>query len=263
MRFRLIEDQRDVWPVRVLCDALGVSPSGYYAWRSRPESPREIANRELPSDIRRVHAEHRGRYGGPRIHAELRAAGQSVSRKRIERVMRRHGIRAHVPPRSRVCTTDSKHSLPIAATLRDRKFVAEKHRRLGADRQGCRRRLPGRPPARSDRWGSGVLHWRRRLRPRRRLHRRRGPPSRRGRGRAAALWRGAEQGSRDCAHASGMPIYDASPSTGAWAGKGCRDTTGALWWRLTSQDGSVLSAMGSIRKRTGDRRPRWPSRPTC
>ena len=90
------------------------------------ESPREIANRELPSDIRRVHAEHRGRYGGPRIHAELRAAGQSVSRKRIERVMRRHGIRAHVPPRSRVCTTDSKHSLPIAATLLDRNFVAEK-----------------------------------------------------------------------------------------------------------------------------------------
>src|SRR3954466_5290350 len=65
MRFGLIEDQRDVWPVRVLCDALGVSASGFYAWRSRPESPREIANRELPSDIRRVHAEHRGRYGGP------------------------------------------------------------------------------------------------------------------------------------------------------------------------------------------------------
>src|SRR4051812_7279938 len=66
MRFGLIEDQRDVWPVRVLRDALGVSPSGYYTWRSRPESPREIANRELPSDIRRVHAEHRGRYGAPR-----------------------------------------------------------------------------------------------------------------------------------------------------------------------------------------------------
>jgi len=137
MRFRLIEDQRDVWPVRVLCDALGVSPSGYYAWPSRPESPREIANRELPSDIRRVHAEHRGRYGGPRIHAELRAAGQSVGRKPIERVMRRHGIRAHVPPRSRVCTTDSKHSLPIAATLLDRNFVAEK------PDQSLPRRRPG------------------------------------------------------------------------------------------------------------------------
>jgi putative transposase len=126
MRFRLIEDQRDVWPVRVMCDALSVSPSGYYAWRSRPESPRAIANRELMSDIRRVHADHRGRYGAPRIHAELRAAGQSVNRKRIERVMRRHGIRAHVPRRYRVCTTDSKHSLPIAANLLDRNFVAEK-----------------------------------------------------------------------------------------------------------------------------------------
>ena len=97
MRFGLIEDQRDDWPVRVMCDALSVSPSGYYAWRSRPESVREIANRELLVDIRRVHAEHRGRYGAPRIHAELRAEGQIVSRKRIERVMHRHGIRAHAP----------------------------------------------------------------------------------------------------------------------------------------------------------------------
>jgi transposase InsO family protein len=126
MRFRLIEDHRDVWPVRVMCEALSVSPSGYYAWRSRPESPRKIANRELLSDIRRVDAEHRGRYGAPRIHAELRAEGQSVSRKRIERVMRRHGIRAQTPRRYRVCTTDSKHSLPIAANLLEQNFAAEK-----------------------------------------------------------------------------------------------------------------------------------------
>jgi putative transposase len=126
MRYRLIEDQRDVWPVRVMCDALSVSPSGYYAWRSRPESARKIANRELLSDIRRVHAQHRGRYGAVRIHAELRTAGQTVSRKRIEQMMRRHGIRAQVPRRYRVCTTDSKHSLPIAANRLDRNFGAEK-----------------------------------------------------------------------------------------------------------------------------------------
>jgi putative transposase len=126
MRFRLIEDQRDIWPVRVMCDALSVSPSGFYAWRSRPESARKIANRELLVDIRRVHADHRGRYGAPRIHAELRAEGQIVSRKRIERMMHRHGIRAHAPRRYRVCTTDSKHALPIAANLLDRNFVAEK-----------------------------------------------------------------------------------------------------------------------------------------
>jgi putative transposase len=126
MRFCLIEDQRDIWPVRVICDALSVSPSGFYAWRSRPESARKIANRELLVDIRRVHADHRGRYGAPRIHAELRAEGQIVSRKRIERVMHRHGIRAHAPRRYRICTTDSKHALPIAANLLDRNFVAEK-----------------------------------------------------------------------------------------------------------------------------------------
>ena len=72
MRFRQIEDHREVWPVRIMCAALSVSPSGYYAWRLRPQSPRKIANRALLGDIQRVHARHRGRYGAPRIHAELR-----------------------------------------------------------------------------------------------------------------------------------------------------------------------------------------------
>jgi putative transposase len=126
MRFRLIEDQRDVWPMRVMCDALSVSPSGCYAWRSRPESARNIADRENLVDIRRVHADHRGRYGAPRIHTELRAEGQSVSRKLVERVMHRHGIRADAPRRYCICTTNTNRSLPVAANLVDRNFVAEK-----------------------------------------------------------------------------------------------------------------------------------------
>jgi transposase InsO family protein len=126
MRFRLIEDHRDVWPVRVMCDALSVSPSGFYAWRSRPESPRKLANRELLVDIRRVHAQHRQRYGAPRIHAELRAEGHAISRKRVARLMRQHGIRARAPQRYRVCTTDSKHSLPVAENLLDQNFVADR-----------------------------------------------------------------------------------------------------------------------------------------
>jgi transposase InsO family protein len=126
MRFRQIEDQRGIWPVRIMCDALSVSASGYYAWRSRPESARKIANRGLLDDIQRVHAHHRERYGAPRIHAELRAEGQIISRKRIERVMRRHGIRARAPRRYRVCTTESKHSLLVAANLLDQNFVAER-----------------------------------------------------------------------------------------------------------------------------------------
>jgi len=126
MRFRQIEDQRDHWPVRVMCDALSVSPSGYSAWRSRPESPRKSANRALLDDIQRVHARHWERYGAPRIHAELRAEGHTVGRKRIERMMRHHGIRARAPRRYRVCTTDSKHSLPVAPNLLDQNFLADR-----------------------------------------------------------------------------------------------------------------------------------------
>jgi putative transposase len=74
MKFRLIAVQRETFPVRVMCDAMGVSPAGYYALRSRPESPCKTANRALLTEIRRVHTTHRGRYGAPRIHA-LRAGG--------------------------------------------------------------------------------------------------------------------------------------------------------------------------------------------
>jgi len=124
MRFRCIEDQRGTWPVRVLCDALEVSASGFYAWRGRPESARAVANRALLADIRRIHQQHRDRYGAPRIHAALRAEGRSASRGRIERLMRRHGIRAATHRRFRVVTTDSGHGLPVADNLLDQTFLA-------------------------------------------------------------------------------------------------------------------------------------------
>jgi transposase InsO family protein len=124
MRFRFIEDHRNAWPVRVLCAALEVSASGYYAWRGRPESARAAVNRALLADIRRIHAQHRRRYGALRIHAALRAEGCSVSRGRIERLMRRHGIRAATHRRFRVVTTDSRHALPVADNLLGQTFLA-------------------------------------------------------------------------------------------------------------------------------------------
>jgi HTH-like domain len=90
MRFRFIEDHRADYPVRILCEVLGVSPAGYYAWRTRPESRRSAANRDLVDEIQQVHREAYGRYGSPRIHAELRAQGRGASRGRIERLMRHH-----------------------------------------------------------------------------------------------------------------------------------------------------------------------------
>ena len=124
MKFRIIEDQRETFPVRVLCDVMGVSAAGYYAWRGRPESPRKAANRALLAEIRRLHVAHRGRYGAPRIHAALRGLGHTASRGRIERLMRRQGIRAVTPRRFRVCTTDSRHDLPIAPNRLGQKFAA-------------------------------------------------------------------------------------------------------------------------------------------
>jgi putative transposase len=98
MRFRFIEDRRVDYPVRVLCDALEVSPAGYYAWRVRPESRRSVANRELIDDIKRAHRDSHGRYGSPRLHVELQAQGRGASRGRIERLMRQHGtLRSHLP----------------------------------------------------------------------------------------------------------------------------------------------------------------------
>src|ERR1700760_706318 len=124
MRFRFIEDRRADYPVRILCSALEVSPAGYYAWRSRPESRRSTANRQLVNDIKRVYRDAYGRYGSPRIHIELKAQGRGVSRGRIERLMRYHGIRAIMARPRWVRTTDSRHDLPIAPNLLDRNFVA-------------------------------------------------------------------------------------------------------------------------------------------
>ena len=88
-RFRFVEQEKARYPVRILCSALGVSPSGYYAWRSRGPSARERSDAELAAEIRRSHARSRGTYGVPRVHADLAEAGHHVSRKRVARLMKR------------------------------------------------------------------------------------------------------------------------------------------------------------------------------
>ena len=124
MKFGFVDEHRQVWPVRVMCAVLGLSASGYYAWRSRPESPRSVANRALTEDIRLIHAESSGCYGSPRVHATLRQHGRRVGRSRVERLMRRAGLRglAALPRRAR--TTNSRHGYPIAPNRLARNFEA-------------------------------------------------------------------------------------------------------------------------------------------
>jgi putative transposase len=79
-------------PVAVTCRVLKVSKSGYYEWFGRPEPPRQLRNKELTKMIRVIHADSRGSYGSPRVHAELRfGLGEEVNRKRVEPLMREAG----------------------------------------------------------------------------------------------------------------------------------------------------------------------------
>nr|WP_285702206.1 IS3 family transposase [Actinomadura sp. NBRC 104412] len=83
----------DSIPVAVACRVLNVSTSGYYDWLGRPEPPRALRNKELTKMIREIHAESRGSYGSPRVHAELTLGlGERVNRKRVERLMRQAGL---------------------------------------------------------------------------------------------------------------------------------------------------------------------------
>jgi len=122
--YRFVDEHRGAWPVRVMCRVLGVSASGYYAWRTRGESPRAKANHALLGIIRALHAESGGAYGAPRVHAVLRSYGRRIGRHRIARLMRGAGLRGLAAIPRRVRTTDSRHDHPIAPNRLRRNFTA-------------------------------------------------------------------------------------------------------------------------------------------
>lgn len=106
------------------CRVLGVSTSGYYAWRGRREPARAREDRRLAVLVRESHDRSRKTYGSPRVHADLGAQGERVSRKRIVRLMQEQGLKARVRRRYR-CTTMSDHDQPVAPNLLDRRFEAD------------------------------------------------------------------------------------------------------------------------------------------
>lgn len=89
--FGFIDAERAYLPVALLCRMLGVSRSGYYAWKDRPPSKRSCEEVALTAKIHEIHRRSRQTYGSPRVHAELRALGRRCSRKRVERLMREAG----------------------------------------------------------------------------------------------------------------------------------------------------------------------------
>jgi transposase InsO family protein len=124
MSYPIIEANREVGSVERLCEALGVSVSGYYAWRSRPQSQHQHTDALLLKAIRAAYQVGRGLYGSPRIHAALQQQGLCCSRKRVARLMRQQGIHSRRRPKRRVRTTDSRHNRPVAPNLLKRDFSA-------------------------------------------------------------------------------------------------------------------------------------------
>jgi len=106
-----------------MCRVLGVSPSGYYAWRKRPMAARTRADVELTAYIDEIHRTSRGTYGAPRVHAELAALGIHVGCKRVARLMRALGV-CGISRRKRPRTTLRDHTHRPAPDLVARDFAA-------------------------------------------------------------------------------------------------------------------------------------------
>jgi putative transposase len=124
VKFVFIAAEKAFYTIAILCDVLGVSRSGYYAWSRRPAPARAKSDAQLKAQIVAAHKQSRSTYGSPRVHAELRGKGVRVGRKRVERLMREEGIRARQKRRYRR-TTDSNHTHPIAPNVLDREFTAK------------------------------------------------------------------------------------------------------------------------------------------
>ena len=128
--FRLIEAEKASHSVPLLCRTLGVSRSGYYAWRSRPPSERARFDAVLQERIETIHRNSRATYGAPRIHAELRALGIRCGTKRVARLMRRARLRGCLRGRRMRSTYRRALQQAAAPDLVDRNFASEEPDRL-------------------------------------------------------------------------------------------------------------------------------------
>ncbi|MCC4114749.1 IS3 family transposase [Aromatoleum toluclasticum] len=130
VKYVWIEKQRRSFLLPVLCDALSVSQSGFRAWQAGGTPQRKrLTDAQALVLIRTIHQEVRQAYGARRIHAELRGRGHRIGLPRIERLMRENGIRARHKRRYKA-TTDSRHSLPVAANVLDRHFAPDAPNRV-------------------------------------------------------------------------------------------------------------------------------------
>lgn len=125
MKYAAITAHQASFKVALMCRALEVSRSGFYAAQQRAKSARDRRDEELRTQIRVIHQASRRTYGSPRVHAELQAQGERCGRKRVARLMRQEGLRVKVRPRLRPKTTDSRHTHRVAGNVLNRRFAPQ------------------------------------------------------------------------------------------------------------------------------------------
>ena len=118
-----MQGYKNKYSIVKMAKVLGVSRSGYYAFEKRKLDRRKQEDIVLTEVVKRIFADHRGRYGSPRVWAELKSRGWRVGRKRVERLMREHRLRARVR-RKWVKTTNSRHNLSVSENILNRDFRA-------------------------------------------------------------------------------------------------------------------------------------------
>lgn len=124
MKFAFIAKHRGIWAVAWLCEALGVSRSGFHAWLTRAPSRRARADEEIGAKVRASHIGSYRTYGARRVWHDLLAEGVSCGLHRVERLMRAQGLRAR--PRRRGLPKDHGDRSVIAGNVLDRQFTADR-----------------------------------------------------------------------------------------------------------------------------------------
>lgn len=123
MTFHFIDQARQEFPAHRLCKVLGVSQSGYFAWKDRPASRRQREDMVMLAHVRSAYALSHETYGSPRMTRELQDRGLAIGRRRTARLMRENGLQARQKRRFKR-TTDSQHALPVAPNIIDQDFDA-------------------------------------------------------------------------------------------------------------------------------------------
>jgi transposase InsO family protein len=131
MKYRFIDRYSSEFRVEKMCKVLGVSRSGYYGWRKRPQSRRQRENEQVLMDIQESYKRSKEIYGSPRITEDLHAKGIRCGKNRVARIMRNNGMVAR-SRRKFKATTNSKHTLPVAENLLEQNFHTDRPNKVWA-----------------------------------------------------------------------------------------------------------------------------------